>query len=161
MGEKDSFGVSSTAPESYLGQIVDEAASSGSSLHREDSAAKRSTPSPRRTTSQGQASALPVNGVQHTSPILKLSSALRCSTCGTTDTPSWRRGPDREKVCNACGLKLKSRVSLPRFIVGKFHHTALFSTKLEHRRDKLQPQTSVRTAGSASPHRGGAGSREN
>lgn len=32
-------------------------------------------------------------------------SELYCHSCGTTDTPEWRRGPDGCKsLCNACGL---------------------------------------------------------
>merc|ERR1711934_135188 len=28
-----------------------------------------------------------------------------CRSCGTTDTPEWRKGPDGQKsLCNACGL---------------------------------------------------------
>lgn len=31
-----------------------------------------------------------------------------CSTCGTTDTPSWRRSRDDKRylLCNACGMNL-------------------------------------------------------
>ena len=28
-----------------------------------------------------------------------------CSTCQTSDTPIWRKGPDDEVLCNSCGLK--------------------------------------------------------
>ena len=27
----------------------------------------------------------------------------QCSNCGTTTTPVWRRGANKEKLCNACG----------------------------------------------------------
>lgn len=27
-----------------------------------------------------------------------------CFKCGRTDTPEWRKGPDGEVLCNACGL---------------------------------------------------------
>lgn len=27
-----------------------------------------------------------------------------CWKCGRTDTPEWRKGPDGEVMCNACGL---------------------------------------------------------
>jgi len=34
-----------------------------------------------------------------------ISTDLYCHSCGTTDTPEWRRGPDGCKsLCNACGL---------------------------------------------------------
>jgi len=33
------------------------------------------------------------------------TTELYCHSCGTTDTPEWRRGPDGCKsLCNACGL---------------------------------------------------------
>ncbi|GAB7343192.1 hypothetical protein MBLNU457_1260t1 [Dothideomycetes sp. NU457] len=32
-----------------------------------------------------------------------------CSNCGTTKTPLWRRAPNGETICNACGLYLKAR----------------------------------------------------
>ncbi|KAG0173007.1 putative electron transfer flavoprotein subunit [Apophysomyces sp. BC1034] len=32
-----------------------------------------------------------------------------CSNCGTTTTPLWRRSPQGETICNACGLYLKAR----------------------------------------------------
>lgn len=33
----------------------------------------------------------------------------RISNCGTTRTPLWRRAPDGQTICNACGLYLKAR----------------------------------------------------
>ncbi|KAJ3120896.1 putative electron transfer flavoprotein subunit [Nowakowskiella sp. JEL0407] len=33
----------------------------------------------------------------------------KCANCSTTETPLWRRGPQNEVICNACGLWLKSR----------------------------------------------------
>lgn len=30
--------------------------------------------------------------------------ATSCGKCGRTDTPEWRKGPDGEVLCNACGL---------------------------------------------------------
>ncbi|KAI8577778.1 hypothetical protein K450DRAFT_164677, partial [Umbelopsis ramanniana AG] len=35
-----------------------------------------------------------------------------CSNCGTTTTPLWRRAPNGETICNACGLYLKARNTL-------------------------------------------------
>ncbi|KAI8082729.1 uncharacterized protein BX664DRAFT_182012 [Halteromyces radiatus] len=32
-----------------------------------------------------------------------------CSNCGTQSTPLWRRSPQGETICNACGLYLKAR----------------------------------------------------
>ncbi|CAO3630425.1 unnamed protein product [Cunninghamella blakesleeana] len=36
-------------------------------------------------------------------------SLTSCSNCGTTSTPLWRRSPQGETICNACGLYLKAR----------------------------------------------------
>ncbi|KAF2861802.1 glucocorticoid receptor-like (DNA-binding domain) [Piedraia hortae CBS 480.64] len=33
----------------------------------------------------------------------------RCTNCGTTKTPLWRRAPDGKTICNACGLYYKAR----------------------------------------------------
>ncbi|KAI9307559.1 iron transporter biosynthesis regulating transcription factor, partial [Cunninghamella echinulata] len=32
-----------------------------------------------------------------------------CSHCGTTTTPLWRRAPNGDTICNACGLYLKTK----------------------------------------------------
>eukprot|EP00742_Colponemidia_sp_Colp-10_P010717 GILJ01011796.1.p1 GENE.GILJ01011796.1~~GILJ01011796.1.p1 ORF type:complete len:234 (-),score=20.56 GILJ01011796.1:168-869(-) len=32
-----------------------------------------------------------------------------CSVCGTVETPRWRYGFDRSRVCNACGLQIQKR----------------------------------------------------
>ncbi|SAL95284.1 hypothetical protein [Absidia glauca] len=37
------------------------------------------------------------------------TSLTSCSNCGTTTTPLWRRSPQGEIICNACGLYLKAR----------------------------------------------------
>ncbi|CAG8463115.1 1147_t:CDS:2 [Racocetra persica] len=36
-------------------------------------------------------------------------SATVCANCGTTTTPLWRRAPNGDTICNACGLYLKAR----------------------------------------------------
>ncbi|KAI8053909.1 GATA zinc finger-domain-containing protein, partial [Syncephalis plumigaleata] len=35
------------------------------------------------------------------------SSDLTCKNCETTVTPLWRRDPEGNPLCNACGLFLK------------------------------------------------------
>lgn len=32
---------------------------------------------------------------------------LVCANCGTHSTPTWRKGPQNETLCNACGLHLR------------------------------------------------------
>ncbi|KAG0164193.1 putative electron transfer flavoprotein subunit [Apophysomyces sp. BC1034] len=36
-------------------------------------------------------------------------SATVCANCGTHTTPLWRRAPNGDTICNACGLYLKAR----------------------------------------------------
>ncbi|KAK9719745.1 GATA type transcriptional activator of nitrogen-regulated proteins [Basidiobolus ranarum] len=36
-------------------------------------------------------------------------SATVCANCGTTTTPLWRRAPNGDTICNACGLYMKAR----------------------------------------------------
>ncbi|KAJ9067509.1 Suppressor of ferric uptake 1 [Entomophthora muscae] len=36
-------------------------------------------------------------------------SGTRCAHCDTTHTPLWRRGPNEEMLCNACGLYLRAK----------------------------------------------------
>lgn len=36
-------------------------------------------------------------------------SATQCANCGTTTTPLWRRAPNGDTICNACGLYFKAR----------------------------------------------------
>lgn len=45
----------------------------------------------------------------HPSVILLLTIDLSGSNCRTTSTPLWRRSPEGETICNACGLYLKAR----------------------------------------------------
>lgn len=37
----------------------------------------------------------------------KENNAIKCSNCSTTTTPLWRRDPQGQPLCNACGLFLK------------------------------------------------------
>lgn len=58
---------------------------------------------------------IPENPVQDTKQKKKESqqvSATVCSNCGTTTTPLWRRAPNGDTICNACGLYLKARNTL-------------------------------------------------
>ncbi|KAI8138049.1 hypothetical protein BJV82DRAFT_673989 [Fennellomyces sp. T-0311] len=40
-------------------------------------------------------------------PLRKSESKSKCTNCGTTTTPLWRRNPQGQPLCNACGLFLK------------------------------------------------------
>lgn len=44
-------------------------------------------------------------GRQHRMP--KVASKITCSNCATSNTPLWRRDPDGQPLCNACGLFFK------------------------------------------------------
>lgn len=46
---------------------------------------------------------------------LKKFTGQTCSNCGTHRTPLWRRSPEGNIICNACGLYLKAR-NTPRFV---------------------------------------------
>ncbi|KAI5785498.1 hypothetical protein DFH27DRAFT_261009 [Peziza echinospora] len=50
----------------------------------------------------------PSPGYEARSPA-SIPSGQVCSNCGTTRTPLWRRAPDGQTICNACGLYLKAR----------------------------------------------------
>ncbi|KAN0061438.1 Suppressor of ferric uptake 1 [Thecaphora frezii] len=50
----------------------------------------------------------PVDSEAGLSPAMPHHAGLRCSNCGVTSTPLWRRAPDGSTICNACGLYMKS-----------------------------------------------------
>ncbi|KAJ2963504.1 hypothetical protein NQZ79_g1491 [Umbelopsis isabellina] len=56
-----------------------------------------------------------------TEPPQSSVSATVCSNCGTTTTPLWRRAPNGETICNACGLYLKARNTLRPVSLKRFH----------------------------------------
>lgn len=49
--------------------------------------------------------------------------ALQCANCGSTRTPLWRRGPDGNTLCNACGLHFKTHNSLRAPPEPSIHHS--------------------------------------
>ena len=61
--------------------------------------------------------------------ISNLSNDLS-SNCGTTRTPLWRRAPDGQTICNACGLYLKARnIQRPLNLKRPLHGTTLNTTQ--------------------------------
>jgi len=39
-------------------------------------------------------------------PQKRAAPPQKCTSCGTKETPEWRRGPDGQRsLCNACGLR--------------------------------------------------------
>ncbi|CAM0138328.1 Suppressor of ferric uptake 1 [Umbelopsis sp. WA50703] len=56
-----------------------------------------------------------------TEPAQSSVSATVCSNCGTTTTPLWRRAPNGDTICNACGLYLKARNTLRPVSLKRFH----------------------------------------
>ncbi|KNE61512.1 hypothetical protein AMAG_06330 [Allomyces macrogynus ATCC 38327] len=69
-------------------------------------------PAPGSTTSLAADDAAPApSPVPPTGPVtppMTQQHGTRCSNCLTTTTPLWRRGPDQEPLCNACGLFVKN-----------------------------------------------------
>ncbi|KAI8388584.1 uncharacterized protein BYT42DRAFT_560592 [Radiomyces spectabilis] len=48
---------------------------------------------------------------------IRSGSCISCSNCGIQTTPLWRRSPQGQTICNACGLYLKARnTTRPRFL---------------------------------------------
>ncbi|KAI8089500.1 iron transporter biosynthesis regulating transcription factor, partial [Halteromyces radiatus] len=47
-----------------------------------------------------------------------------CSHCGTDTTPLWRRAPNGDTICNACGLYLKTKHTMrPLSSISTIHPT--------------------------------------
>lgn len=61
------------------------------------------------TTSNQQPSAVEPSSSSAATSDIGNASMTSCSNCGTTTTPLWRRSPQGETICNACGLYLKAR----------------------------------------------------
>jgi len=50
---------------------------------------------------------------------LKLNPLLHCQSCGTKNTPEWRKGPNgRNTLCNACGIRYSKEKRQKRLELG-------------------------------------------
>ncbi|PWN47060.1 hypothetical protein IE53DRAFT_273788 [Violaceomyces palustris] len=65
-------------------------------------------PSPPRAESGRQGKTSTAESPPPIAANLQQNAGLKCSNCGVTSTPLWRRAPDGSTICNACGLYMKS-----------------------------------------------------
>ncbi|KAI9018047.1 hypothetical protein CLU79DRAFT_761453 [Phycomyces nitens] len=74
-------------------------------------------------------------------------SATVCANCNTTTTPLWRRAPNGDTICNACGLYLKAR------------NTLRPPTLKRNHAPKQPPATNTPSTGDTAPNQCGGPSR--
>ncbi|KAI8074558.1 hypothetical protein BC940DRAFT_288520 [Gongronella butleri] len=80
--------------------IKEEQKQQSSSLSANGGDGAHSSTHPKTTKQEGAAGPSSTNGK-------KEGGATKCSNCSTTTTPLWRRNPEGQPLCNACGLFLK------------------------------------------------------
>lgn len=59
------------------------------------------------TTETSKSTSTPLQQAAKSNDNNNSSSKTKCTNCGTTTTPLWRRNPEGQPLCNACGLFLK------------------------------------------------------
>lgn len=77
---------------------------------RNSSATQLSNAASLATTSAGSAAATPISSsapAKKTDTTSTSNANTRCTNCNTQTTPLWRRNPEGQPLCNACGLFLK------------------------------------------------------
>lgn len=72
---------------------------------------------------------------------------IKCTNCGTTTTPLWRRNPEGQPLCNACGLFLKLHgvvrpLSLKTDVIKKRNRTSASGAGGAKTKSKLASQSS-------------------
>lgn len=105
---KGTYATDSAKVEYYAQEILKVARQLNNSSSADDDDRKRLPPPlvrPRRIRRKHNEEEEVDDGEKRRKLGLVTPSELYCHSCGTTDTPEWRRGPDGCKsLCNACGL---------------------------------------------------------
>lgn len=61
---------------------------------------------------------------------LKQKPGLKCLSCGTTETPEWRKGPQGSNtLCNACGIRWSKKMRAQKELAAKTATTGANSSQ--------------------------------
>eukprot|EP01110_Echinostelium_bisporum_P011966 TRINITY_DN6107_c0_g1_i1.p1 TRINITY_DN6107_c0_g1~~TRINITY_DN6107_c0_g1_i1.p1 ORF type:complete len:283 (+),score=61.27 TRINITY_DN6107_c0_g1_i1:127-975(+) len=77
-------------------------------------------------------------------PVLHVASVRTCEFCGSTNTPTWRRGPaGKASLCNACGIKWRLRKRLKKGDQERNHKEAPEKPKKKKKERKEKDLTPI------------------